>query len=230
MKKVLVIFLAVILASLTPAWAHRDNNPATNLVMQPGVTCTSTDYYSAGYDPNLAIANLDHLAYNEPFLVNQGFHSAAHGAGVPVILTITFPAPVTFDRLAWNSPGVSWTFDSVWSAYLDGNPIVSSKNCETGGLNSSPYKHFPVGPVPTGFQHEKVILGAPVTGTVLRLEFTPENKGGSYYWAVRDINVALGEVWPSMCVAPNTTYDFNGDCIVNLADFAVIAAHWLQVP
>ena len=172
-----------------PARAHRDSNPASNLVMLPGVTITS-DGDLPGYPAANAILNAprtpDANGYQVVFS-NSWQGAAVYDANARQHLTITFPSPVTIKGIAWNSGGCENGFygGGVWSATLDGHMVVSNKTITVGGEGG--FMHVPYGADP-GTQHE-IATFSPATGTQLVLEFPVTARGSAYNYSIRDINI-----------------------------------------
>ncbi len=242
-KLISLITLATI-QLVQPAVAHRDPDPATNLVMTPGVTCISNGTLSTDYAASYAIANPARDGDPQYSFVKSCWHSNNRLSPSNLAkLTITFPQPVTFNYIAWNSGGTAGSYwhDSGqttehWTATLDGVTIVD-KDDDRGGssLSSMPYQHDPCGPAPDGDQDERAVLSQPVTGQVVVLSFNPISRSGGYYWSVRDINVGTTDppadykgdpmdLYNVTWTSPST--DYNGSMPIGNGDIALNA--WVE--
>jgi len=246
MRSALFSLVVMAVAQLAPpVLAHRDPDPATNLVKMQGVACYSNGNLSADCAAGYAIANVPRDGDPQYSYVQSCWHSSNRVYSTnPARLTITWPRPVTFNCIAWNSGGTAGAYwndngqtTQHWTAILDGVTIVD-KDCDLGGgsLSNLPYMHDPCGPAPNGDQDERAILRQPVTGRILVLTFAPISRSGGYYYSVRDINVGTVAAPPDdtegdpvdihnvTWTSPST--DYNGSMPIGNGDVA--ANVWVE--
>lgn len=134
------------------------------------------------------------------------------------------------------TPGDIWSFRTVPPKAYDPNPEVGAQgvdvnkdlNWTAGGGGT--YTHD----VYFGMDPAALPL---VSGSQVGTSYDPGllDWATTYYWRIDEldgVNVFAGDVWSFTTVVPTCQTplagDTNGDCVVDLADFAVLASEWLQ--